>query len=193
MISRAASPGPRTAFVAAFGTVVALLATAPARLVAQHPPAAPPPHAHAGPTAARDSSFASLQRRGKTVMGVDQYRSAHRFDDLPDGGWIELQSTANDSSAARTIREHLATVARAFAAGDFSAPALVHDKRDPRAVPGAATMAARRAAIRYQVKPLPRGAALRISTRDPEALRAVHEFLAFQRADHRAAGHGAGR
>jgi hypothetical protein len=30
---------------------------------------------------------------------------------------------------------------------------------------------------------------VRITTTDPAALAAVHEFLAFQRADHRAAGH----
>jgi hypothetical protein len=46
-------------------------------------------------------------------------------------------------------------------------------------------MAARRAAITYTVGDLPCGAQIRIATRDPEALAAVHAFLAFQSSDHR--------
>lgn len=41
----------------------------------------------------------------------------------------------------------------------------------------------------YVMEPLPRGGQVRIVTRDATALKAVHEFLAFQRMDHRAAGH----
>jgi TusA-related sulfurtransferase len=50
-------------------------------------------------------------------------------------------------------------------------------------------MAARRAQIGYAVESLPRGAALRLRTADPDAVRAIHEFLAFQRQDHHAAAH----
>jgi hypothetical protein len=51
-------------------------------------------------------------------------------------------------------------------------------------------MAARRAAIRYAVRDLPRGAEVRITTADAEARAAVHAFIAFQRQDHRATGAG---
>jgi hypothetical protein len=54
-----------------------------------------------------------------------------------------------------------------------------------REVPGADVMAARRRFIWYEFRELPGGGAIRITTRDPEALKAVHEFLAFQRRDHR--------
>jgi hypothetical protein len=47
-------------------------------------------------------------------------------------------------------------------------------------------MAARREAITYAYRELPRGGELRILTRDPVAIEAIHEFLAFQRQDHRA-------
>ena len=47
-------------------------------------------------------------------------------------------------------------------------------------------MAEKRAAVRYTVERLPRGAALRISTADPAALTAIHQFMAFQRKDHHA-------
>lgn len=129
-----------------------------------------------------DSAFKALQNRGARVMGVDQYTSSHRFEALGDGGRIELQRDVDDSAGVRAIREHLQTIARQFAAGNFSASATVH----ARVVPGTAEMHARRAAIRYEVRPLPRGGEVRITTRDPAAVRAIHEFLAFQRQDHRA-------
>ena len=161
--------------------LAALLLAGPAPLVAQggHEGHA----AHQG--AATDTTFAGVQRRGKVVMGVDQYTSTHRFDDLADGGRIRLERDAVDSAGAETIRAHLRAIAAAFAAGDFAAPAVVH----MREVPGTKVMAERRAAIRYAVTPLPRGGELRITTTDAPALAAVHQFLAFQRADHKAAGH----
>jgi len=119
-------------------------------------------------------------------MGVDQYTSIHQFDDMPDGGRIELQRQVDDSLGIEQIRSHLRHIADAFAAGDFRIPAFVHDRE---AVPGTATMAAKRDVIRYEFRELPRGGEVRITTDDPEALQAVHEFLAFQRADHRAGGH----
>jgi hypothetical protein len=46
-------------------------------------------------------------------------------------------------------------------------------------------LARKRAEVAYGVRDLPRGAELRITTRDAEALAAVHAFLAWQRGDHR--------
>ena len=57
---------------------------------------------------------------------------------------------------------------------------LVHMKD----VPGTTVMAATKAMIHYSVRDLPRGAVVTISTRDPDAIRAVHDFLAFQRSEH---------
>jgi hypothetical protein len=128
-----------------------------------------------------DSAFKGVQRRGADVMGVDQYTSSHRFESLPDGGRIELQRDVEDSAGVLKIRTHLQTIARQFADGDFSASATVH----ARTVPGTDVMRARRESIRYEYRPLPRGGAVRIVTEDSVALRAVHEFLAFQREDHR--------
>lgn len=158
------------------GAAVALAIAAPARVHAQQ---APPPS---------DTSFAAVQARGKRAMGVDQYTSTHRFDDLADGGRIVLQRDPADTAGARTIRAHLRDVAAAFRKGDFSTPGFVHG----RDVPGTATMAARRAAIAYEARDLPGGGEVRITTADPEARRAVHAFLAFQRQDHRAGGQSMG-
>lgn len=129
-----------------------------------------------------DAEFAALQTRGAAAMGVDQYTSTHRFQDLPDGGRIELQRDVDDAAGIATIRTHTQGIAAAFARGDFRTPAMVH----MREVPGTDVMAARAGVIRYEYRSLPRGGEVVITTRDPEAIRAVHAFLAFQRSDHRA-------
>ena len=131
-----------------------------------------------------DSEFAALQERGRQAMGVDQYTSTHRFESLPDGGRIELQRDTDDPEGVATIRGHLRRIQRAFAQGDYSTPSFVHI----RDVPGARVMAAKRAVISYRYADLPRGGELRIKSSDPEAIVAVHEFLAFQRKDHHAGG-----
>ncbi len=138
------------------------------------------------PRTGTDSAFAGVQQRGAQVMGVDQYTSAHVFESLPDGGRIILERPdVADSVGIATIREHMRTIATAFARGDFAAPGLVHAQQ----VPGTDVMRELRQAITYRAADRPRGAELRISTTNARAVRAVHDFLAFQRLDHRAPGH----
>ena len=115
-------------------------------------------------------------------MGVDQYTSTHVFESLPDGGRIVLQRDLADSAGEATIRAHLRHIARAFAAGDFQLPGFVH----AQAVPGTARMKAARTAISYTMDTLPRGGMVRLRSADSSAVRAIHEFLAFQRRDHHA-------
>jgi hypothetical protein len=145
-------------------------------------------HAHTKDAAAggQDSTFAAMQARGAEAMGVDQYTSSHVFESLPDGGRITLERDVPDSAGVAAIRAHMRTIAERFAAGDFAIPGFVHDTT----VPGTAVMAARRDRITYVADTLPRGGQLRITTTDPEALAAVHAFLAFQRSAHHAAGGG---
>ena len=132
-----------------------------------------------------DSGFAAVQSRGRTAMGVDQFTSTHHFEPLPDGGRIELQRDVPDSAGRAEILAHMGVIAEAFAAGDFRLPGFVH----AREVPGTAVMAAERARISYVVESLPRGAAVRLRSTDPVAIEAIHQFLAFQRMDHRAGAH----
>ena len=135
--------------------------------------------------AANDPTYAGVQVRGESVMRVNQYTSTHVFEPLPDGGRIELERDAADSAGAAQIRRHMHDIASRFAAGDFRLPGFVHARR----VPGTDVMSARRTEIRYIVDSLPRGAALRLRSADPAAIRAIHDFLAFQRQDHHAAAH----
>jgi hypothetical protein len=135
-----------------------------------------------------DGAFAQVQRRGAQVMGVDQYTSAHVFEDLPEGGRILLErKDTSDTAGIAVIRRHLHEVAVDFRASNFTKPFQVHAQN----VPGTGVMAAHSSAIRYEVVDRPAGAELVIRTRDSIAVAAVHRFLAFQRSDHRAAGHEA--
>lgn len=133
-----------------------------------------------------DTDFAAMQERGRMVMGVDQYTSAHVFEDLPDGGRIVLdRESGADTSGVATIRQHMRDIAIAFRAGDFAKPFQVH----AQVVPGTAVMQTHRTAITYDVIERPRGAEVRIRSTDPAAVAAIHEFLAFQRVGHDAAAH----
>src|SRR5439155_954121 len=98
--------------------------------------------------------FAAMQTRGAHVMGVDQYTSAHVFEDLPDGGRVALErDDAADTVAIAAIRAHLRDIETAFRAGDFTKPFAVH----AQTVPGTGVMAARRGAISYDEIDRPRG------------------------------------
>ncbi|MEO8451273.1 MAG: hypothetical protein ABI647_15875 [Gemmatimonadota bacterium] len=131
-----------------------------------------------------DSSRAALSKRGAEAMRVDQDRSTHHFDALPDGGRIALESDTDDSAAVSGIRAHFAEIETAFRRGDFAIPMFVHAGE----VPGTKILTARRDRIVYRRADLPRGAELRLRTTDRAALRAIHQFMAFQRREHRAGG-----
>lgn len=140
---------------------------------------------HVGAKPASDSGFSALQNRGARAMGVDQYSSSHVFEPLADGGRIVLTRSATDTAGVETIRDHMRLIAGRFAHGDFQIPGFVH----AQTVPGTAVMAARRSRISYVADTVPGGGELRITTTDSAALAAVHQFLAFQRQDHRAPAH----
>jgi len=130
--------------------------------------------------------FAAMQTRGARVMGVNQYTSAHVFEDLPDGGRVVLErADASDTAAITTIRAHMRDIAAAFRAGDFTKPFAVH----AQTVPGTDVMTARRSVISYDASDRPRGGAVRIRSSDPAAVEAIHQFLAFQRTEHHTASH----
>ena len=133
-----------------------------------------------------DSSFVRLQERGETAMGVNQYTSQHVFEPLSDGGRIVLQRKESDSLGEETIRAHMRTIAKSFSNGDFAVPGFVHATGD---VPGTATMKRLKGQINYVPRDLPRGGEVVISTKNPDAVAAIHDFLAFQRMDHRAGMH----
>jgi hypothetical protein len=137
---------------------------------------------HAGcPMAAPAKHQADVDRRHDEVSGTAHDSVVHHFVLARDGGSIQLETAdASDPEGRDHIRMHLRTVARAFALGDFTMPMLVHDQTPP----GIAVMKERRDRIRYRFSATDKGGVVRISTRDAEALAAVHAFLRFQIQDH---------
>jgi hypothetical protein len=126
------------------------------------------------------SNIVSAQTSDSAFVAMEALGS-HRFEDLPDGGRIELTRDPADSAGVSEVRAHLARIAREFTAGNFGVPGEVHAGKQ---VPGTAIMAASRKRISYRFREVTGGGELRIITRDPEALKAIHEYLAFQRREH---------
>jgi hypothetical protein len=120
--------------------------------------------------------------RGDEGMGFDQQKTTHHFKLLPDGGTIEI--TADDPSDVATrdaIRQHVAKIATMFGQGDFNIPMLVHRQKSP----GVDTMTRLKSSLDYAAENEPNGGRVRITTADPEGLKAVHDFLRFQIQEHK--------
>src|SRR6266581_2567930 len=119
--------------------------------------------------------------RGDQVMGFSHEKTTHHFRLYADGGALEVQANdAQDTASRDEIRSHLEHIVAMFAAGNFSAPMLIHAQNPP----GTEGMKRLRETIRYKLENTERGARIRITTKDAEALHAVHKFLRFQIADH---------
>jgi len=128
-----------------------------------------------------DAHLAAVNARGEAAMGFSQTGTAHHFLLTRDGGLIQVEvKDAADAADLGRVRQHLAHVARMFAAGDFDTPMLVH----ARAVPGAPAMSRLKAEIVYAFEETERGGRIRITAKSAGALAAVREFLRFQIEDH---------
>jgi hypothetical protein len=124
---------------------------------------------------------AAVDHRHQETTGLPSDGVEHHFLLSESGGTIRLEvKDARQVDDRARVREHLRAIARAFAAGDFSMPARIHD----RVPPGAEAMKARTDVIRYTYSDTPRGGEVAIATSDKAALGAVHEFLRFQVDDH---------
>ena len=135
----------------------------------------------ASAASAQDCHHAKVAERGDHVMGFDHTKTAHHFRLSPSGGSIEV--SANDPADAESrdaIRGHLSHIAAMFSAGDFEAPMLIHD----RVPPGVPTMKRKKASIAWKFEETEAGGRVRVTTKDSEALAAIHEFLRFQIEDH---------
>jgi hypothetical protein len=128
-----------------------------------------------------DEHHQGVAVRGDHVMGFSHDQTVHHFRLFADGGAIEAQAIDEQDTASRdAIRSHFSHIAKMFAAGDFSAPMLIH----PQNPPGTTEMKRLRAAIQYRLENTEQGGRIRITTKNSDALQAVHAFLRFQIADH---------
>ena len=124
---------------------------------------------------------AGVVQRGDQVMGFSHEKTTHHFRLYKDGGSIEaLANKPSDATSREEIREHLQHIAGMFKSGDFNAPMLIH----ARTPPGVPTMKKLRDQIQYRVEETPSGARVRVSSENPKAVTAIHDFLRFQIQDH---------
>jgi hypothetical protein len=124
---------------------------------------------------------ADVEKHGDEGMGFPHDKTTHHFRLYPDGGAIEVVVNDNkDSENIQAIRMHLTHITAMFSNGDFSIPMFVHDQVPP----GADVMKEKRADIRYNFEQVPEGGRVRIRATNPEALKAIHDFLRFQIEDH---------
>lgn len=123
----------------------------------------------------------AVNHRGDQMMGFSHEKTTHHFRLADDGGSIEVQANdAKDKESRDQIRQHLSHIAKMFADGNFEAPMFIHDQMPP----GVPVMKRLKDEIAYKFETMNRGGRVRISSKNPEAVQAVHEFLKFQIADH---------
>ena len=114
-------------------------------------------------------------------MGFSHEKTIHHFRLSADGGTIEALATdPSDATSREEIRAHLGHIAQMFHDGNFNAPMLIH----ARTPPGVPTMKKLRKQIRYEVQETANGAQVKVSSHNPQAVAAIHEFLKFQIQDH---------
>jgi hypothetical protein len=134
-----------------------------------------------------DNHLDGVNRRGDAVMGFSHAKTTHHFLLKPGGGVIQVEANdANDIASRDQIRRHLKHIAKKFSEGDFAAPMLIHAQTPP----GAPAMQSLKAKIKYVFEELERGGRIRISTSNPDAIKAIHEFLRFQIKDHQTGDSG---
>ncbi|HLJ27509.1 MAG TPA: hypothetical protein VKY85_12430 [Candidatus Angelobacter sp.] len=139
------------------------------------------------PLAAQDASThahhqQSMEQRGNQGMGFDQQKTTHHFLLTKNGGVIQVNSnSADDKTSADEIKMHLRHIAKAFASGDFDIPMFVHDQTPP----GVTALKRLRKKIQYRVESTDSGGQVVITTTNPEAQRAIWDFLRFQITEHK--------
>ena len=124
---------------------------------------------------------ADVEKHGNEAMGFPHDKTTHHFRLYSDGGAIEVTvNDGQDSQNVQAIRSHLTLIVTMFSNGDFSIPVFVHDQVPP----GVPVMKEKRAEISYSFEELPAGGRVRIKATNPDALKAIHDFLRFQIEDH---------
>jgi hypothetical protein len=121
-----------------------------------------------------------VQTRGDQAMGFSHEITTHHFLLTKDGGVIKAEANNPDDASRNAIQHHMQHIAMLFSEGDFNAPMFIHDQVPP----GVPTMKRLKDQITYRAEPTKQGAEVRITTSNPEALEAVHQFLTFQIKDH---------
>jgi hypothetical protein len=84
---------------------------------------------------------------------------------------------SKDSQKVQAIQSHLTYIVTMFSSGESYIPMFVHEQ----APPGVPVMKDTHAEISCNFDELSAGGRVRITTTNPAALKAIHEFLRFQK------------
>ena len=123
-----------------------------------------------------------MNKRGDKHMGFDHLKTTHHFLLANDGGSISVEANdVKDSESRDQIRRHLRHIAMMFGEGNFEVPMLIHEKTPP----GSEVMKQLKSEIGYEFIETERGASIKISTTNAQAVKAIHEFLTFQITEHK--------
>jgi hypothetical protein len=159
-------------------TVITLLLFGGLQLAAQNVQSCPMHKEH---MKADSQHQANVEKHGDEAMGFLHDKTAHHFFLYSDGGAIEVTvNDSKDSENMQAIRSHLTHIVTMFSNGEFSIPMFVHDQVPP----GVPVIKDKHAEIFYRFEELPTGGRVRIKTTNPEALKAIHDFLRFQIGEH---------
>ncbi|HYL69636.1 MAG TPA: hypothetical protein VEX69_10760 [Candidatus Limnocylindria bacterium] len=130
---------------------------------------------------AKHQHHGDMTSRGDSAMGFDAAKTTHHFLQTSSGGTIQVAANDPADTASRdAIQHHLQHIAQHFKEGDFDIPMFVHDQMPP----GVPVMKRLKAEISYQYVAMDHGGRVEISTKNPEALAAIHDFLRFQIQEH---------
>ena len=141
---------------------------------------AAPLAAQTTPTPGHDH-HAAVNERGDHVMGFDHEKTTHHFRLTKSGGVIEVSANdPKDTDSRDAIQQHMGHIAKMFSEGDFNAPMLIH----AQVPPGVPEMKAKLKAIAWKPVNTRTGANIVITSKDPAAINAIHQFLIFQIQDH---------
>ncbi len=128
------------------------------------------------------SSMEEMNKRGDKAMGFDHMKTTHHFLLANDGGLIQVESNkASDKESSGQIRQHLRHIALMFSDGNFDTPMFVHAQNPP----GVEIMKQLKAEISYKFEETRRGGRVRIASNNPDAIKAIHDFLSFQIKEHK--------
>jgi len=124
---------------------------------------------------------ADVKQHGAEAMGFDQDKTTHHFALTKGGGYVQVEANdPKDDSNIKRIRVHLTAQVGRFSTGDFGAPEHTHGQVPP----GVPTLQKLKSQIKYVFESLPRGGRLHITSYNPKAIAAIHDFLRFQISDH---------
>ena len=123
-----------------------------------------------------------MNKRGDKHMGFDHLKTTHHFLLANDGGSIQVEANdLKDTESRDQIRGHLRHITMMFGEGNFEVPMLIHDQTPP----GTEVMKQLKNEIGYEFSETERGGSIKISTTNPQAIKAVHQFLKFQIKEHK--------